>query len=57
MTISLSIGLGDWAEMLVALNDTRMHAAIRVIARDGMMVRNFGESVKDWHVNGRQAAA
>ena len=49
MTTSLSIGLGDCAEMLVAFTETReREAAIRTIASDGVMTRNVRKLVNEW---------
>lgn len=54
VTTSLSIGLGDCAEMLVAFNETRANAAIRTIASDGVMTRNVRELFNEWCGNVRR---
>ena len=53
VTTSLSIGLGDCAEMLVAFNETRAKAVIRMIASGWVMTRNVRELVNEWRGNGR----
>ena len=53
VTTSLSIGLGDCAEMLVAFNETRAKAAIRTIASGWVMTCNVRELFNEWGGNVR----